>query len=114
MKLIALVIALFSFQAMASVLDCRENNPEAGAQTYKVFYNENELPVEMHVGYEIIQARGLYDASSRMIHISAESHSEVYEISYSMDIELTPHRFISVSLTSYFGGQRTILCRYKK
>lgn len=114
MKLIAFVIALFSLQAMASSLDCRENHPVAGPQIYQIYFNEAGSPTEMRINFEAAQARGLYDSLSRMIYISAETSNDVYEISYSMDVELTPHRFMSVSLTSYFGGERTILCRYKK
>lgn len=114
MKLIALAIALFSLQAMASTLDCRENNPVTGPMIYKITFKEEGTPSEMWVNFEQAQARGLYDLDTRMIYISAEVSGEVYEIAYSMNGELPAHRFIPVSLTTYYGGERTILCRYKK
>ncbi len=109
MKLIALALALCSFSAFANVLDCRENI-EGALHNYQIIF-DGGTPSTIKINGMSFPARGFYDSGARFIAISAETDSDVYEFSYHMDNVPGPYRFSKITLTTYFGGAREILCR---
>lgn len=110
MKLIALALALFSFSALASTLDCRETL-NGSYSSYKIEF-DGANPTSININGDSYSAH--MDMNESWVTIYADSGYDVYEFSFDTTNFPALNRFSRINLTTYYSGSREILCRYKE